>query len=62
MFLSQTVPSVRHAAIALALIHRNYLDCHSNDRVYKPPSLIDRIRDKDPLFHYNRAIQLLFDA
>lgn len=60
MFFSQTVPSVRHAAIALALIHRNYLDRHFNDRVYQPPSLKDRLPDK-ALLHYNRAIQLLLD-
>jgi hypothetical protein len=61
MFFSQTVPSVRHAAIALALIHRNYLDRHFNDRVYQPPSLKDRLPDKAPLLHYNRAIQLLLN-
>jgi hypothetical protein len=61
MFLSQTVPSVRHAAIALALIHRNYLDRHSNSRVYQPPFLKERLPDKAPLLHYNRAIQLLLN-
>ncbi|KAB8231397.1 Zn(II)2Cys6 transcription factor [Aspergillus alliaceus] len=61
MFFSQTVPAVRHAAIALALIHRNYLDRHSNGRVYQPPSLKDRLLDKAPLLHYNRAIQLLLN-
>lgn len=61
MFFSQTVPSVRHAAIALALIHRNYLDRHSNSRVYQPPFLKDRLPDKAPLLHYNRAIQLLLN-
>lgn len=59
MFFSQTVPSVRHAAIALALIHRKSLDCHPNGWVYQPPSLKDRLPDKSPLLHYNRAIQLL---
>jgi hypothetical protein len=59
MLFSQTVPSVRHAAIALAMIHRVYLDLHSNDRVYQSPSLKDRLSDKAPLLHYNRAIQLL---
>ncbi|KAE8372318.1 hypothetical protein BDV26DRAFT_103252 [Aspergillus bertholletiae] len=58
IFFSQTVPSVRHAAIALALIHRNYL---STGRVYQPPSLKDRLLDKAPLLHYNRAIQLLLN-
>lgn len=54
MFLSQTVPSVRHAAIALALMHRHYLDCNSIDRINHPT-----FSTKAPLFHYNRAIQLL---
>lgn len=61
MFFSETVPSVRHAAIALALIHRNYLDRHSNSQVYQPPFLKDRVPDKAPLLHYNRAIQLLLN-
>lgn len=61
MFFSQTVPSVQHAAIALALVHRNYLDRHSNDRVYHPPPLEDRLLDKAPLLHYNHAIQLLLN-
>ncbi|GMG54294.1 unnamed protein product [Aspergillus oryzae var. brunneus] len=61
MFFSQTVPSARHAAIALALIHRNYLECHSNGQVYQPPALKDRLPDKAPLLHYNRAIQLLLN-
>ncbi|KOC18621.1 putative sugar transporter [Aspergillus flavus AF70] len=61
MFFSQTVPSTRHAAIALALIHRNYLECHSNGRMYQPPALKDRLPDKAPLLHYNRAIQLLLN-
>ncbi|KAJ6104299.1 hypothetical protein N7523_010619 [Penicillium sp. IBT 18751x] len=59
MLFSQTVPPVRHAAIALAMIHRVYLDRQSNDRVYQPPSVKDRLLDKAPLLHYNRAIQLL---
>lgn len=59
MFFSQTVPSVRHAAIALALIHRNYLDRDSSDRVHQPQSFKDLLPDKAPLLHYNRAIQLL---
>lgn len=59
MFFSQTVPSVRHLAIALALIHRSYLNRHSNDQAYKPPPLKDRLPDKAPLLHYSRAIQLL---
>ena len=65
MFFSQTVPSVRYAAIALALLHRNYLDGESNSndrvRVHQAQSSKDwRLLDKEaPLFHYTRAIQLL---
>ncbi|KAE8358859.1 hypothetical protein BDV27DRAFT_163181 [Aspergillus caelatus] len=62
MFFSHTVPSVRHAAIALALIHRNYLDRHSNGRVYESSSSKDRLSDKAPLLHYNRAIHLLLNS
>ncbi|KAK8133259.1 hypothetical protein PG999_001432 [Apiospora kogelbergensis] len=50
MFFSQTVPSVRHAAVALALLHRNYHDGCSG-----PPS----VAEQEPLFHYNKAIQLV---
>ncbi|CEI62291.1 unnamed protein product [Fusarium venenatum] len=46
MFFSQTIPSVRHAAVALSLIHRNYHDGCSRQLEYKA------------LFHYNKAIQL----
>lgn len=62
MFFSQTVPSVRHAAIALALMHRHYLDCQNDSRVYQPPALKDKLSDKTPLLHYNRAIQLLLNT
>lgn len=62
MLFSQTVPAVRHAAIALALMHRTYLDCHSDSPVYQSPVLKDRLRDKTPLLHYNRAIQLLLNT
>ncbi|EAW24662.1 uncharacterized protein NFIA_101460 [Aspergillus fischeri NRRL 181] len=61
MFFSQTVPSVRYAAIALALIHRNYLYRDSSDRMQQPQSSRDWLRDNGPLFHYNRAIRLLLD-
>ncbi|KAI1171945.1 hypothetical protein F4777DRAFT_26835 [Nemania sp. FL0916] len=44
MFFSQTVPAVRYAAMALALIHRNHIDHKYSDR---------------PLLYYNQAIQLL---
>jgi hypothetical protein len=59
MFFSQTVPSVRHAAIALALIHRNHLYHGSGNRVHRPQSLQDCLPDKAALLHYNRAIRLL---
>lgn len=52
MFFSQTVPSVRYAAIALSLVYRNYLDRDSSDRM---------LPDKASLLHYNRAIQLLLN-
>jgi len=59
IFFSQTVPSVRYAAIALALVHRNYLDRGSSDCAHQGQSLKDWPPDKAPLLHYNRAIQLL---
>ncbi|KKP06682.1 hypothetical protein THAR02_01171 [Trichoderma harzianum] len=55
MFFSQTVPSVRYAAVALALVNRSYLDRDSRDRVHQ------HSRNKDALFYYNRAIQLLLN-
>ncbi len=61
MFFSQTVPSVRYAAVALALIHRNHMDRHSSDRVYQPQSLDNWLPSNAPLLHYNRAIQLLLN-
>ncbi|KAJ5995160.1 hypothetical protein N7481_002137 [Penicillium waksmanii] len=61
MLFSQTVPSVRHAATALAMIHRKYLNRHSNDMVYEPYFLKDQLLDKTSLLHYNRAIQLLLN-
>ena len=54
MLYSQTVPAVRHAAVALALVHRNYLDRGSDGGVHLPQFSVEA-----PLFHYNRAIQLL---
>ncbi|KAG8672832.1 hypothetical protein FPOAC1_006124 [Fusarium poae] len=46
MLFSQTIPSVRHAAVALSLLHRSYHDGCSRQSEYKA------------LFHYNKAIQL----
>ena len=62
MFFSQTVPAVRHAAIALSLIHRNYLDRHSNGWVYEPSSSKYRLSDTAPSRQYNRAIHLLLNS
>ena len=54
MFFSQTVPSVRHAAVALALMHRRrQLDRHSGQ------SSTDWSPDPNALLHYNRAIRSL---
>lgn len=61
MFFSQTVPTVRYAAIALALIHRNFLDLDSSNCMDPHQSLKNWLRRKDSLLHYNRAIQLLLD-
>ncbi|KAL7928425.1 hypothetical protein V8C35DRAFT_318252 [Trichoderma chlorosporum] len=63
MFFAQTVPSVRHAATALALINRNYLDRDTTDRVHvhQLQSLKDWPPDKVALTHYNLAIQHLLN-
>ncbi|PYH92819.1 hypothetical protein BO71DRAFT_485116 [Aspergillus ellipticus CBS 707.79] len=61
MFFSQTVPSVRYAATALALIHRNYLDRDSDVLAHQPQSLDLWQSDKTPLLHYNRAIRSLLN-
>ena len=59
MYFSQTVPAVRHAAMALALNHRRSLEGDTGDQEQpfegcQPP-------DKTSLLHYNRAIQLLLN-
>ncbi|OTA04864.1 hypothetical protein A9Z42_0054550 [Trichoderma parareesei] len=59
MFFSQTVPSVRYAAIALALANQNYLHRGFRDQLHQPPPSKDWLPDKVALFYYNRAIQLL---
>ncbi|KAF4962492.1 hypothetical protein FSARC_9445 [Fusarium sarcochroum] len=64
MFFSQTVPSVRHAATALALLHRNYIDSksYSDDRVQSQSSNDWWLSDQNaPLFHYTLAIQHLLN-
>ncbi|KAL5336539.1 hypothetical protein BJX70DRAFT_389864 [Aspergillus crustosus] len=58
---AQTVPSVQHAATALAMIHQNYLNHQSNDPEYQPSFSKDQLLDKAALLYYNRAIQLLLD-
>ncbi|KAI0505182.1 hypothetical protein F5B22DRAFT_628502 [Xylaria bambusicola] len=50
MYFSQTVPAVRYAAIALALVQRNHV---SSNHMRHP--------DKPALRYYNRAIQLLLN-
>ncbi|TLD08110.1 hypothetical protein PspLS_12124 [Pyricularia sp. CBS 133598] len=62
MFFAQTVPSVRHAATALSLMHRQYLDGNVSD---SPQSSEDcephRLNEVSPWTHYSRAIQLLLN-
>ncbi|KAL5089152.1 hypothetical protein Trisim1_006005 [Trichoderma cf. simile WF8] len=53
MFFSQTVPSVRYAATALALVNRSYLDRNSKDHLHQP------LPNENALSYYNRAIHLL---
>ncbi|KAI1332421.1 hypothetical protein F5Y16DRAFT_357746, partial [Xylariaceae sp. FL0255] len=60
MYFSQTVPSVRHAAIALALVHRHSLDRGSSVDIRRSQALKEELPD-EALFHYNRAIQLLLN-
>ncbi|KAK5049360.1 hypothetical protein LTR84_004289 [Exophiala bonariae] len=61
MFFSQTVPSVRHAALALALLHRDFTDRGSPSSLHPPQSFGDYPPGHLPLVHYNRAIELLLD-
>lgn len=61
MFFSQTVPSVRYAAVALALIQRNYQDYRSSNQAHQLQSSGGWLPDKASLLYYNRAIQLLLD-
>ncbi|TLS23811.1 hypothetical protein PpBr36_09126 [Pyricularia pennisetigena] len=59
MFFSQTVPSVRHAATALSLMHRRYLDCSVSNSLQTPEDERCRPREASAWSHYSRAIQLL---
>ncbi|KAK6840754.1 sugar transporter [Apiospora arundinis] len=66
MFFSQTVPAVRHAALAVSMAYRSYLDRDSQGILLpQSPQQTQPWRgwlpDKTPLLHYNRAIQLLLD-
>lgn len=61
MFFSQTVPQVRYAAIALSLVHQNYMDRESSDRVHQMQSSRGRLPHNAPLLYYTRAIQLLLN-
>jgi hypothetical protein len=49
MYFSQTVPSIRYAAVALGVMHRNYMSRDSGSW----------LPDKAPLQYYNQAIQHL---
>lgn len=67
MFFSQTVPCVRHAAIALGLLHgssvRGNPDARNDSRENQPRATEeDRLfQSQAPLLYYNRAIQLLLE-
>ncbi|OAR02631.1 hypothetical protein LLEC1_07446 [Akanthomyces lecanii] len=67
MFFSQTVPCVRHAAIALGLLHMSSMrgDSVSKDDVReKQPHTTEEgrlLHSQTPLLNYNRAIQLLLE-
>ncbi|KAJ2971795.1 hypothetical protein NQ176_g7522 [Zarea fungicola] len=59
MFFAQTVPPVRHAAIALSLMHRACLYRESRRNLHQPPPTHDEFSETAALLHYNRAIQLV---
>jgi hypothetical protein len=61
MFFSQTVPAVRYAATALALLQQNHLERNTNGHARPPSSLEERLPDEAPLHYYNRAIQLILN-
>lgn len=67
MFFSQTVPAVRHAALAVSMAYRSYLDRDGSREGFlqqspqQPKPWKGCLPDKAPLLHYNRAIQLLLD-
>ncbi|KAK8112321.1 uncharacterized protein PG998_008778 [Apiospora kogelbergensis] len=57
MLFSQTVPAVRHAAMAVGLIYRSYLDHDTRDSHQTQPWQ----PNSTAFLHYNRAIQLLLN-
>ncbi|KAI1264939.1 hypothetical protein F5Y18DRAFT_388960 [Xylariaceae sp. FL1019] len=59
MFFSQTVPTVRYAAVALGLMYRKYLSCMSSTGTHRPAFFDNLSPDNAPLLYYNRAIHLL---
>ncbi|SPJ72123.1 uncharacterized protein FTOL_01851 [Fusarium torulosum] len=60
MYFSQTVPSVRYAAVALSLLHRSYIHGSPTCDTTVQSSKTVRLMDKEaPLLHYNMAIQHL---
>lgn len=60
MYFSQTVPSVRHAAIALSLLHRGYIHGGSTSATSLQSSKeLQLMSNEAPLLHYNMAIQHL---
>ncbi|PVH91947.1 sugar transporter [Periconia macrospinosa] len=61
MYFVQTVPAVRHAALAVASVHRKYLDRDYSIGASRSQYLKDWLSDTPPLLHYNRAIQLLLN-
>lgn len=59
MFFAQTVPPVRHAAIALSLMHRACLHRESEKNLHKQLQTNAEFSETAALLHYNQAIRLL---
>ncbi|KAI0160513.1 hypothetical protein GGR57DRAFT_455607 [Xylariaceae sp. FL1272] len=59
MFFSQTVPTIRYAAVALGLMYRKYLNCISGTGAHQPAFFDNLVPDNAPLLYYNRAIHHL---
>ncbi|KAF4992892.1 hypothetical protein FGRMN_6835 [Fusarium graminum] len=59
MYFSHTVPSVRYAAVALSLLHRDYMyGSAGSSRSPKDSLLADK---EAPLLYYNKSIRHLLD-